>query len=452
MKRFIFNKNFGKNVCKGFLIFLILIFSSFLIFDKVFMWQLSTRGYPEMEIALLSPQNVTYTTTSIQLIFTLNTEASWIGYSLDFQENVTISGNETLFGLAEGLHNIIVYANDTSGFMAASERVYFTLLPVHDISVANISVPFREICSGEMISLNVTVRNKGTVPESFNVTVYYNNTVIETKRVSNLTEGSNATLTYSWNTTALPPGTYTLKAESDVVAGETNVNDNVLIYGSVKVYPKPLVYVKPSILEFKVEQSFEIGVWIVNVTNLCHFEFNFSYNPSLLYIEEVLICDEYGMFLKSPYTRGSIQNDAKNGVLYVCLTQSSEAIPVNGSGQLAKIKIKIVNAITYSWKQNATNYLHCNLALIDFKIGLKLKDFRLLEQKDGEITVYSAEYWFKPVPGDLNLDGVTDIIDLCGCAKAFGKTGESPFDLNGDEIVNEEDFTLIIMNFCRTKP
>lgn len=451
MNQCIINKNFGKTVCKGFLIFLILIFSLFLIFDKVFMWRLSTRGYPEMEIAILSPQNVTYTTTSIQLIFTLNTEASWVGYSLDFQENVTISGNETLFGLAEGLHNVIIYANDTSGFMAASERVYFTLLPVHDISVINISVPFNEICSSEMIILNVTVRNKGTVPESFNVTVYYNNTVIETKRISNLTESSNITLTYSWNTTAVSPGVYRLKAESDVVAGETNVDDNILIY-AVTVYPKPLVHVQPSILEFKVKQTFEIGIWIANVTNLCHFEFNFSYDPSLLYIEEVLICDEYGMFLKSPYTKGSIINDAKNGILYACLTQSSEAIPVNGSGQLAKIKIKIVNAITYSWKQNATNYLHCNLHLIDFKIGLKLKDFRLLEQKDGEITVHNAEYWFNPVPGDLNLDGITDIIDLCSCAKAFGKTGENPFDLNGDNIINEEDFMLIILNFFRTKP
>ena len=78
-------------------------------------------------IYILSPQNTTYTEGSVPLTFTVNEKTSWIGYSLDDQENVTITGNIPLTGLPEGSHNIVVYANDTSGNMGASDTVHFTV-------------------------------------------------------------------------------------------------------------------------------------------------------------------------------------------------------------------------------------------------------------------------------------------------------------------------------------
>jgi len=77
-------------------------------------------------LLLLSPQNQTYTTT-LQLNFTLNETASWTGYSLDGQENITVKGNISLKEMAYGSHMITVYANDTYGNMAASETVYFSV-------------------------------------------------------------------------------------------------------------------------------------------------------------------------------------------------------------------------------------------------------------------------------------------------------------------------------------
>lgn len=89
------------------------------------------------EISILSPQSTIYPTSSIPLTFTINEPASWIGYSLNNQANVTIIGNTTLKYLQNGAHNIIVYANDTSGNMGSSEKVYFTVLcqrTVHNIN------------------------------------------------------------------------------------------------------------------------------------------------------------------------------------------------------------------------------------------------------------------------------------------------------------------------------
>jgi parallel beta-helix repeat protein len=79
------------------------------------------------KITILSPKNETYTINNVSLTFTISENASWMGYSLDGQANVTITGNATLTGLAAGSHNIIVYAEDDDGNIGASERVYFTI-------------------------------------------------------------------------------------------------------------------------------------------------------------------------------------------------------------------------------------------------------------------------------------------------------------------------------------
>jgi len=78
-------------------------------------------------ISILSPRNTTYTTSSVPLNFTVNVLTSWIGYSLDGQANVTVSGNTTLTGLSGGIHSVTVCANDTSGNMGSSDQVCFTI-------------------------------------------------------------------------------------------------------------------------------------------------------------------------------------------------------------------------------------------------------------------------------------------------------------------------------------
>jgi hypothetical protein len=79
-------------------------------------------------IAILSPENKTYAMNNVSLTFFINEPTSWIGYSLDRQANVTITGNTTVTGLSESAHSLTVYANDTVGNMSASETVYFTVV------------------------------------------------------------------------------------------------------------------------------------------------------------------------------------------------------------------------------------------------------------------------------------------------------------------------------------
>jgi N-acetylneuraminic acid mutarotase len=77
------------------------------------------------ELRILFPENKTY--NSVQLIFTTNKATEWIGYSLDNQANVTITGNTTLSGLSQGAHTITVYANDSRGNVGSSGAAPFSV-------------------------------------------------------------------------------------------------------------------------------------------------------------------------------------------------------------------------------------------------------------------------------------------------------------------------------------
>ena len=63
------------------------------------------------------------------LSFTVDEEASWVGYSLDNQANVTVVDKAVLGDLSFGSHNVTVYAEDAVGNMGASETLFFNIEP-----------------------------------------------------------------------------------------------------------------------------------------------------------------------------------------------------------------------------------------------------------------------------------------------------------------------------------
>jgi hypothetical protein len=78
-------------------------------------------------IDVVSPVSKTYNESDVDLVFTVNKAVDWTGYSVDGGETVTITGNVTLEGLANGVHNVTVYARDAFGNVGASETVSFTV-------------------------------------------------------------------------------------------------------------------------------------------------------------------------------------------------------------------------------------------------------------------------------------------------------------------------------------
>jgi hypothetical protein len=79
-------------------------------------------------ISFLSPQNGTYVTSDVELYFTVSEAASEIMYCLDGkEENQTMTGTVTLTGLAEGAHNVTLYAVDLAGNTATSKTLFFSV-------------------------------------------------------------------------------------------------------------------------------------------------------------------------------------------------------------------------------------------------------------------------------------------------------------------------------------
>jgi hypothetical protein len=94
-------------------------------------------------ITILSLENQTYYTSNVPLNFTVNEVTTQISYSLDGQNNVTLTGNTTLTGLSNGLHNVTVYASDELENTGASETISFRVaeepFPVAPVAAASVA-------------------------------------------------------------------------------------------------------------------------------------------------------------------------------------------------------------------------------------------------------------------------------------------------------------------------
>ena len=91
-------------------------------------------------ILIQSPENKAYDTNEVPLNFTIHETITWLAYSLDGKENVTIDKNTTLAGLTDGGHTLTIYATDAVGNTGASETVQFSIEPFPVILVVGVAV------------------------------------------------------------------------------------------------------------------------------------------------------------------------------------------------------------------------------------------------------------------------------------------------------------------------
>jgi hypothetical protein len=112
-------------------------------------------------ISILSPENTTYPTRNISLTFTVNEPTTWIGYSLDGKQNVTVTQNTTIKNLHDGRHYITIYANDTAGNIGVSDTVHFST-DTTPPRITNVSQfpPENHILPTDQVSVHVTVTDE----------------------------------------------------------------------------------------------------------------------------------------------------------------------------------------------------------------------------------------------------------------------------------------------------
>jgi hypothetical protein len=78
-------------------------------------------------IQVLSPQSKTYDSTNVTLQFRSDKPLLWSGYSLDDNIVVAAQSGTIITKLSNGLHNLRLYGNDSSGKIYASQTTTFTI-------------------------------------------------------------------------------------------------------------------------------------------------------------------------------------------------------------------------------------------------------------------------------------------------------------------------------------
>ncbi len=156
----------------------------------------------------------------------------------------------------------------TSQFYFRADFVKYEVTSVEtpDIAISSITCSADSVYTGESVKINVTIMNEGETTETFSVIVLRNDTQIGKQLVSNLAPNANTKLTFSWNTTEVSPGTYTIRAIADTVSGELDASDNINTYGTVTIMASSITIRDITILSITVPYT-EIHVGqIVNVS------------------------------------------------------------------------------------------------------------------------------------------------------------------------------------------
>ena len=222
--------------------------------------------YQEVEVVGeahdLAVVDIAFSTTIVQQGFNVSinvTVANQGQYSEVF--NATIHANASLIGtylnvgIANATSTILTCPWNTSAFDKGDYYVTAYVQPVpdetdladntevaedtitvlslgHDIALKSIQPAKTVLGEGYLLALNVTAKNYGSFPETFNITAYINSTLIDTTEVA-LTSGEAATISFIWNPTGWTKGSYSFSATAGPVQDEVDIEDNALTDGAV---------------------------------------------------------------------------------------------------------------------------------------------------------------------------------------------------------------------------
>jgi hypothetical protein len=148
-------------------------------------------------------------------------------------------------GLPDGNYSVTANVSSFPNETELSDNSYTTTVElitppqmpicVHDIQVSNVICSKNEVYQGETVEIRVEVRNNGNFTESTTVEAYYDGNLIQEENLTALAPATERIMLFQWDTTNVPTGTYQISATANPVEGETHVEDNSYIDGTVKI-------------------------------------------------------------------------------------------------------------------------------------------------------------------------------------------------------------------------
>jgi hypothetical protein len=125
----------------------------------------------------------------------------------------------------------IAYTSNITG----TPNIFSMSLLIADVGLTTISPSQTIIGQGQSLKFNVTMVNYGWEPESPVVSLIANGTVVQTIRTDVPYQGTRL-VTFVWDTSAWPKGSYIVKAVEANLTGESNPSNNIItMIGNIKV-------------------------------------------------------------------------------------------------------------------------------------------------------------------------------------------------------------------------
>ena len=265
------------------------------------------------------------------------------------------------------------------------------LIRPHDVAICNVTVDKTTMMQGEELSIVSTVENQGSFTETFNVTVFANTTQIGKETVSNLGNGTNRVLNFTWNTSGIAESNYTISVSADVVANETDTLDNTFTYGDVYV------------------EVLSHDVAVIDVT-----------------IFKTVVGQGYLTFVNSTIKNQGDFIEITNATLYVNTTIIQA---------ISQIILTSGNSIIISFTWNTTSFSYGN-----YTVSIALDP--VLNESDIDDNILAAfQEVCVTIPGDVDADHDVDIFDIVLIAGCYGSSKGDPeyianCDIDGDEDVD----------------
>jgi hypothetical protein len=102
-----------------------------------------------------------------------------------------------------------------------------------DAGVIHLLASPTEFYKGQSTNVTCTVTNGGNSTHGFVLNIYYNSTLLATVNITSVAPSTNATITVTWNATAVPSGKHVLSPQIPPFPYETHISDNNLTDGMV---------------------------------------------------------------------------------------------------------------------------------------------------------------------------------------------------------------------------
>lgn len=150
--------------------------------------------------------------------------------------NVTFTWDTSDF--SKGNYTLSVVADTVPSETETEDNRYvagwgFVLSLEHDVAIMGIASK-TVVGQGYNSTIEVDSMNVGSYVEAFDVTVYVNTTLILSQTVA-LESGAFTTLAFAWDAAGFADGNYTVWAYAWLVDGETDIEDNTFVGGTVAV-------------------------------------------------------------------------------------------------------------------------------------------------------------------------------------------------------------------------